>query len=290
MASSTKWRLANITTVDGTTAAIGEIEMRATTGGADQCTGGTASASDYLLSSATYAPDKAFDNDAVGTFWHSHSIYPAYIQYDFGSSVVVTEVSIARRYASTGDVQAPSAFDVQYWNGSSWTTAWSVTGQGSWTGSIGETRVFTQPVTGYTLTAAVGSYAITGTAAAPLAGRSLAGAVGSYTIAGVAAALTVGRTLAAAPGSYAITGQATALYKGVGTLSGAVGAYSIAGTDIGFQVARGLVFDPGAYALVGGSATMTADTRPRLFFKDAAPLPVGDLFVIDEPPISIGVA
>ena len=69
------------------------------------------------------------------------------------------------------------------------------------------------PVSGtaYTLTADVGSYAVTGTSATITVGRRLTANVGSYTVTGTAATLTkntgpMNYTLTAASGSYVITG------------------------------------------------------------------------------------
>lgn len=107
-----------------------------------------------------------------------------------------------------------------------------------------------------TLTAGVGSYTMTGTAATLKYGRILPAAVGSYSITGTAATLKYGRTIAAAVGSYAITGTAAGLKRGY-TLAAAVGSYALSGVDATLKKAITLVGDVGSYILTGTDATLT---------------------------------
>lgn len=115
--SSTKWRL-NISANNGrSTLQIEEIELRATAGGSDQCSGGTADASSEY--NATYSAEKAFDN-STSTYWATASgVTSAWIEYTFTSAVSILEYEIV---ASSTD-GAPKAWTLEYWNGSSWVVA-----------------------------------------------------------------------------------------------------------------------------------------------------------------------
>lgn len=134
--SSTQWRL-NFTAQQDATKPVAtyEVEMRATSGGADQCNGGTASAS----SSFGGAASAAFDNDFSTTSWiASSNSMPQWLQYTFPSAVSVAELSITGQVLSNGS--APIAFDLQYWDGAAWQTARSFTSPATWTNR--ETRLF----------------------------------------------------------------------------------------------------------------------------------------------------
>lgn len=133
------WRIYVTEGVASTNTSIAEVEMRATTGGADQCTGGTATANEEL--GVDYTAAKAFDNDNA-TIWHtSTSVLPNWIAYQFASPVEVEEVAITSRNEANSST-APEDFSIQYSDdGTNWTTYWSVTGQIGW--SANEQRVFT---------------------------------------------------------------------------------------------------------------------------------------------------
>lgn len=77
---------------------VAEVEMRASAGGADQCTGGAASGA----SSFGQVAANAFDNDAA-TIWHNAGTGGDAIRlsYDFGTPVSVAEVFV-RNVAATG--------------------------------------------------------------------------------------------------------------------------------------------------------------------------------------------
>lgn len=90
---------------------IGEIEMRATVGGADQCSGGTASASSVF---GTLVAANAFDNNNT-TRWGSLTYIPAWVQYQFAAPVSVGQLLVrspdAGNYASG---QMPREFQLQW--------------------------------------------------------------------------------------------------------------------------------------------------------------------------------
>jgi hypothetical protein len=86
------WRL-NITASDGGTyACIREMEMHATVGGADQCTGGTADSDTY---SSGHLASAAFDNNTTTTYWESlGNSGPWWLRYRFSAPTSVAEYSI----------------------------------------------------------------------------------------------------------------------------------------------------------------------------------------------------
>lgn len=137
MPSSTKWRI-NITATDSVSGdglgspTIAEMEMRGSIGGADLCTGGTASASSDDGSNPAAG---AFANNADGTIWVAGGLAPQWLEYDFTTAKTIEQVSITSYYGA----DAPLAFDVQYWDGAAWQTYWSDSTQ-SWLDNA--TRVF----------------------------------------------------------------------------------------------------------------------------------------------------
>lgn len=138
------WRI-NISEVQsGTYVSIEEIEMRATVGGADQCTGGTASADSVY--SGTYAASNAF-NDVVNTStpWASGSGFPHWIKYAFAAPVSVAEITIRSNSAAYGGAnEHPKAFTIEWSDDDlSWTVARTVTAQTGW--AYNEVRAFTVP-------------------------------------------------------------------------------------------------------------------------------------------------
>ena len=93
---------------------LAEVEMRATSGGADQCSGGTAGGA----SSFGQVPANAFDNDDA-TIWHNASTggNPVRLSYDFGSAVNVVEVVVTTPGAGSaypGATYGPAACWVQW--------------------------------------------------------------------------------------------------------------------------------------------------------------------------------
>ena len=102
--------------------------MAATVGGADQCTGGIATAS-----SGTAA--NAFDNN-TGTWTSVTETSPNWIAYEFASSVGVGELAIT----CADGTRAITAFSLQQYIGASWITVFSASGQ-TWTS--GERKTYT---------------------------------------------------------------------------------------------------------------------------------------------------
>jgi hypothetical protein len=126
MAAHTYWRL-YITEANGATAVdIAELEMRTTVGGANVCTGGTATASS---SNGAQTADKALDGSISSTnTWQTSSFptLPVWWKYQFAAPVDIVEVIL-----KTGTFSAyfPKSLELQWSDdNSAWTTTLSATG------------------------------------------------------------------------------------------------------------------------------------------------------------------
>lgn len=141
MAAHRYWRLLFSLSNDATYLEVGEAAFRATSGGTNQASGGTPSASTEY--SGSYTAAKAFDS-STSTNWSTTAgtTVGSWLKYDFGSAVTVLQIAITT--PTSGPSTAPKTWDVQYSDdNSSWTTAWSVTNQTGW--RTAQTRVFTDP-------------------------------------------------------------------------------------------------------------------------------------------------
>jgi hypothetical protein len=128
MAAHLYWRL-NITANNGDPdyLAITEVEMRATTGGADQCNGGISSASSNYPS---YVAANAFDNDANTAWITGTAITTGILTYQFSSAVDVLQYTIQ---ITVSQVRAPKNWTLQWSdNGTAWTTADTRAGVTDW--------------------------------------------------------------------------------------------------------------------------------------------------------------
>lgn len=110
----------------------------------------------------------------------------------------------------------------------------------------------------YTLTAATGSFAITGVDAGLRAARTLTGGTGSYAITGVAAGLRVGRKIPAAVGAYSITGVNVGL-RAARTLTGGTGVFAITGVAANLVYIRSyrITAETGVFTITGQPAALT---------------------------------
>lgn len=135
MSAHTYWRLYFDGDNPNTYINISEMEMRATSGGADQCTGGTATADSQY---SGQAPSLAFD-DNNGTYWESNNgSTTRWIKYAFASPVDIVEYTIRNGpFAGEG----PRTWYVQYSDDdTNWTNAAYQSGSPPW--SAGETRTY----------------------------------------------------------------------------------------------------------------------------------------------------
>lgn len=141
MAAHTYWRL-NVTANNGdiTFLAIAEIEMRAILGGADQCSGGVASASS---ADATSPASNAFDNDTTTRWSTVTSTLTGWIRYQFASPVDVVQYTI--RAHPTAPTRSPKNWTLEWSDdGTTWVVVDTHTDVDAW--ANGEVRVFNVPV------------------------------------------------------------------------------------------------------------------------------------------------
>lgn len=122
------WRIhMSLSDSGGFTFSAAEIEMRATPSGADQCSGGTASAHSVFGSNpGSFDADKVFDNNNA-TLWSANgSNADGWIKYDFGSGVTVSVAEIAIRARNDGSFGQTPRYGVVEWsdNGTTWNSAW----------------------------------------------------------------------------------------------------------------------------------------------------------------------
>ena len=131
------------------------------------------------------------------------------------------------------------------------------------------------------LTAASGSYTLTGGAATLAGGKTLVAANGSYTLTGGTSGLLAGRQLTAASGSYALTGGSAAFLRGL-FLDAAAGSYALSGSDAGLAFARTMAAEFGSYALTGADVALIVGIVPPTFVRDIEP-PLVSISVDAEP-------
>lgn len=133
------WRLNFPSGSAQTTTVVTEAEMRALSGGADQCSGGTAASSGAKGSNTA---DKAF-NDALSysDFWESAGDGACWLQYQFSAPVKVGQIVISVYAIATG--YGPSSVELQHSdNGSDFTTLETFT-PAAWSGAMTQTFTVT---------------------------------------------------------------------------------------------------------------------------------------------------
>lgn len=111
-----RWRLRSRLLLAGFTV-FHEVEMRATPGGADQCTGGTASASS---TNGGNVAANAFDNNSATAWSSAGATLPQWLEYQFPSAVDVEELAIL-----PGNLDQVAVFEVQYYDEANWQTDWT---------------------------------------------------------------------------------------------------------------------------------------------------------------------
>jgi F5/8 type C domain len=142
MAAHTYWRLnVSANCGDSTYLQIAEIELRASVGGADECSGGTATASTSY--SGSFTADKAYDNSSATSWATSTNNTTGWIAYQFASPVDILEYTIQ---VLSGDLtRAPKDFALEWSDdGVTWISADWRLNVTPWTSS--ETKTFTVPV------------------------------------------------------------------------------------------------------------------------------------------------
>jgi hypothetical protein len=119
--------------------ALGELEIRASAGGADQTSGsGTASASS---TDSTFTASKAFD-DNTSTLWASTTT-PVWIKYQAPSAIGFAQIAMRARHDGF-ESSTPKRFVLQFSDDdSNWFTCMQRTSETAWSAS--EIRAFTDP-------------------------------------------------------------------------------------------------------------------------------------------------
>lgn len=170
------WGLACVASAAANDFSAGELEIRATVGGTDQCMGGTAFGP---LSFVSTPPANMFDQD-ITTPWASGGIrFPGIpITYQFPASVLCAQIALSSE--PTNYPKTPSIFDViSSDDGQSYTVAWRVTGA-VWS-SAGQTQTFDNPAANQIGTIQVSAPGVTVTA-----GQNLSVSIGSISVSGPA--------------------------------------------------------------------------------------------------------
>ena len=132
MALHRYWRIYITESTSGSNVLISlyEVEMRASKGGLDQCSGGVVSASHTTANAV-----RLFDDNPSSYWVNGAPAEPTWFQYDFGagSEVDVQEVRLLPRYAS----QAPQSFSLQYSdNGVDWLDALNWNAVSGWVDGV----------------------------------------------------------------------------------------------------------------------------------------------------------
>lgn len=126
------WRL-NISAANNH-CSVGEMEMAATAGGADQCVGGVAIESGHYPAGGGYTFDavNAFDGvlNGITNCWASNSSSSGWLGYIFAEPTLVTEIRICPR---TEGSQSPRNFTIESSDdGITWNVEATYTSQTSW--------------------------------------------------------------------------------------------------------------------------------------------------------------
>jgi hypothetical protein len=109
------------------------------------------------------------------------------------------------------------------------------------------------PITGRTIVADPGSFAVSGVDAALELGREVLAGQGSFLVTGTAADLEYAREVAAEAGAFAVNGVDANLERGREVLALA-GSFVVNGVDVFLELGREVVADPGSYAVGGVDA------------------------------------
>ncbi len=112
-----------------------------------------------------------------------------------------------------------------------------------------------RPLVHYTITAAQGSYTLSGQAANLLQGYLVSAGQGSYSLTGQAATFSRTYIAVAGQGSYSLTGQAAGLNQGYG-FAADQGSYALTGQSANLLTAQILTAAQGSYALTGQSVDL----------------------------------
>lgn len=142
MASSTRWRI-NISANNGNTywLTLAEIEMRISLGGADQCSGGSASQSSYYTG---YPGSLCFD-DNTDTSWNaSYGVTTGWVEYQFASAKEIVQYTLTCKDTTNNyPERMPKNWTLEYYDGGGWVAVDTRTNETGWGD---ETRTYDVPV------------------------------------------------------------------------------------------------------------------------------------------------
>lgn len=135
-------------------------------------------------------------------------------------------------------------------------------------GSFSLTGIASLGARGYSVPAAAGAFTLTGKAANILAGYRLTCAAGAFTETGQAAALRATRIIGASAGSYTLTGVASTSAKGQ-RLTAAAGSFALTGQSATILRSYVLAAGAGTYALTGKAAALSYSATGQAFVLTA---------------------
>jgi hypothetical protein len=124
--------------------------------------------------------------------------------------------------------------------------------------------------TGFSLDAAPGTYALTGSVAAPLSARQVNALPGIYDTTGAVTALSRGFVVNAVPGTYSLTGPSAGVLA-TRFVNSAPGSYAVTGNAAGLLADHLIVAAPGVYTLTGAAADLVYGSLIGAFVLGADP-------------------
>jgi hypothetical protein len=177
---------------------------------------------------------------------------------DFASGTVTEPTGFTRCASeqSTGTfIDGDTGYQIVSSTQSSINPAWTIAAPHTWASCALAYKAAAGGGTTYTLSAAPGSFTLSGQAATLSVQRKLAAAAGSFTLAGQSASLSIQRRLTAGAGSFALTGDSATLSVGRRLTTGA-GTFTLAGAAASLSIQRRLPAAAGSFALTGQPASM----------------------------------
>ena len=111
-----------------------------------------------------------------------------------------------------------------------------------------------------TITAAYGSFSLTGNAMIPRVARTLAFSYGSFTLTMQTVVARYGRKITAAYGSFVLTGNDVMYRLGKG-IQAAYGSFTLTGQNVAFKLKTSIVAQTGYFVLTGIAANLNAAIR-----------------------------
>lgn len=179
--ASTRWRILVHTVNSGPVFSLGELQMYETLAGGNVAINTTGALP--FVSSTQFGSASMINDGILAQNWGANGIAGEWAEIDFLTPRSISIIGIASNADPTQSARmAPATWDVQYWNGATWITYWSVNSTGVWTLPLtGELHLFAIPppdaasvtvkdeLGSYTLAAGDSNNYIRMTSASPLA-------------------------------------------------------------------------------------------------------------------------